>query len=95
MAVGTAPTAGFLAPLAIGIFVYSFASSKWTDYSVPIQVGTMVLLKDFLSSLQWLVFRSYYFGFSGSDGIVRVVTMETSKGVFKRPVNKVCPLLFI
>ena len=28
----------------------------------------------------------------GKDDIVRVVTIKTPKGLFKRPVTKICPL---
>jgi len=28
----------------------------------------------------------------GKDGIVRIVTIKTPKGIFKRPITKICPL---
>ncbi|CAK1581457.1 unnamed protein product [Parnassius mnemosyne] len=28
----------------------------------------------------------------GKDGVVRVVTLRTTNGLLKRPVNKLCPL---
>ena len=28
----------------------------------------------------------------GKDGIVRVVTLRSPKGTFKRPITKICPL---
>lgn len=65
---------------------------KWTTSGVPIKIGTMVLLKDDqLSPLKWPLGRVSEV-FPGTDGIVRVVSIKTARGDFKRPVNKVCPL---
>lgn len=66
--------------------------SKWCNSSVPIQLNTLVLLKDELSPpLKWHLGRVIELH-SGSDAVTRVVTVRTTKGIFKRPVSKVCPL---
>ncbi|KAG5860979.1 hypothetical protein JTB14_020062 [Gonioctena quinquepunctata] len=66
--------------------------SKWTDPSVPIRTGDLVLLKDYLSPpLKWHLARVVE-EHGGIDGITRVVTVKTAKGTLKRPVTKVCPL---
>ena len=31
----------------------------------------------------------------GADGRIRVVTVKTPKGTFKRPIAKICPLLHV
>ncbi|CAH0564505.1 unnamed protein product [Brassicogethes aeneus] len=65
---------------------------KWTSESCPIKVGSVVLLKNELSPpLQWRLGRVETLH-PGKDGVVRVVTVRTNLGTFKRPVVKVCPL---
>ncbi|KAG5888127.1 hypothetical protein JTB14_019898 [Gonioctena quinquepunctata] len=65
--------------------------SKWTDPSVPIRTGDLVLLKDYLSpQLKWHLARVVE-EHGGIDGITRVVTVKTAKGTLS-PVTKVCPL---
>ncbi|KAG5858316.1 hypothetical protein JTB14_020896 [Gonioctena quinquepunctata] len=57
--------------------------SKWTDPSVPIRTGDLVLLKDYLSPpLKWHLARVVE-EHGGIDGITRVVTVKTAKGTLK------------
>lgn len=50
--------------------------SKWSDPSVSIEIGTMVLIKDdLLSSFHWPLGRVTA-GFTGSDAIVRAVKVK-------------------
>ncbi|KAJ8952376.1 hypothetical protein NQ318_014467 [Aromia moschata] len=59
--------------------------SKWLDPSTPILINTMVLLKDeHLPPLKWSLGRVVD-THPGMDGIIRVVSVKTSKGVLKRP----------
>ena len=57
-----------------------------------LQPGALVLLReDNTTPLQWptaVVTKVH----PGKDGIVRVVTIRTPKGVFKQPITKICPL---
>jgi len=66
--------------------------SKWTDPKTPIELNTLVILKDErVPPLQWNMGRVIEVHPS-QDRVIRVVTVKTAKGTFKRPVNKVCPL---
>lgn len=65
---------------------------KWNQSAENITVGSLVVLKnDNTSPLQWSLGRITEI-FPGADGIVRVVNVRTSKGVFKRALSKICPL---
>lgn len=58
----------------------------------PMQVGSIVVLReDNLPPLCWPLARIISLH-PGSDGIVRVVTVKTATGVYKRAVNRICPL---
>ncbi|KAJ8947348.1 hypothetical protein NQ318_002874 [Aromia moschata] len=62
--------------------------SKWLDSSVPIEIGTLVLLKDELSPPQtWHIGRVECVH-PGRDNVTRVVTVRTARGNLKRPVSK-------
>ena len=66
---------------------------QWRHPKRPVQVGDVVLLKDtelFLHSWPLAVVEQTH---PGSDGMVRVVTLRTSKGLYKRAVTRVVPLL--
>ncbi|XP_074033910.1 uncharacterized protein [Leptinotarsa decemlineata] len=66
--------------------------SKWTKDIPNITVGSVVILKtDNAPPLHWplAVVSDIH---PGKDGRVRNVTLKTSKGTFKRPVVKICPL---
>lgn len=66
--------------------------SRWTDETVNINLDTLVLIKDEnLPPLKWSMGRVTHVH-PGKDGIVRVVTLRTTKGLIQRPVSKVCAL---
>lgn len=69
--------------------------SKWADENGPrVKIGSIVLIKeDNVPALQWKMGKVIELH-PGSDNIVRVVTLLTSKGQFKRAVRKICPLPF-
>jgi len=65
---------------------------RWMTTTPNLQPGTLVLLReDNTTPLQWptAVVTNVH---QGKDGIVRVITIRTPKGVFKRPITKICPL---
>ncbi|BES89696.1 Pao retrotransposon peptidase [Nesidiocoris tenuis] len=66
--------------------------SKWRLPTTPIEKGAVVVLsKDNYPPLKWplgIVEKV----FPGTDGVIRVVEIRTPSGVYRRPVNKVCPL---
>lgn len=54
--------------------------------------GTMVLVKDDrLPPCQWLLGRIHT-SHSGADGVTRVATIKTTKGLIRRAFNNICPL---
>ncbi|XP_062541040.1 uncharacterized protein LOC134209076 [Armigeres subalbatus] len=58
----------------------------------PIRVGTLVVLReDNMPPLQWPLARITEIH-PGDDGVVRVVTVRTAKGTYRRAVNRICPL---
>ncbi|XP_074038691.1 uncharacterized protein [Leptinotarsa decemlineata] len=67
--------------------------SKWLEPSTPIELGTIVLLKeDHNPPMKWTRGRITQLH-PGADGITRVVSVRNSQGtILKRPVSKVCPL---
>lgn len=66
--------------------------SKWKTQQHNIQINAMVLIKDDnLPPLQWSLGRVTAIH-AGPDDVVRVVTLKTSSGLFKRAVAKLCPL---
>lgn len=72
-----------------------FQRHKWTDSSCPIGIGTMVVLKsDNIPPLRWAIGRIVE-THPGTDGVVRVATVKTQQGIFKRPLVKLCPLPFL
>jgi hypothetical protein len=53
-------------------------------------IGDLVLVKeDNLPPLVWkkAVISDIH---TGRDGLIRVVTLRTAKGTFKRPITKIC-----
>nr|CAI5862640.1 unnamed protein product [Callosobruchus analis] len=66
--------------------------SKWTKTPSRIMLNTLVVIQnENTSPLQWSLGRIVELH-PGSDGHVRVVTVRTQQGLFKRPVVKLCPL---
>lgn len=65
---------------------------KWLRQSTNFEINDMVLIKDErLPPLQWLLARVIDLH-PGPDNIVRVVTLRTKNGIFKRPITKLCRL---
>ncbi|XP_059217672.1 uncharacterized protein LOC131994802 [Stomoxys calcitrans] len=66
--------------------------SKWQAQSDNISVGAMVVIKDEnLPPLKWQMGRVEE-TIKGEDGIVRVVNVRTSSGIFKRAITKLAVL---
>jgi hypothetical protein len=64
---------------------------RWQQSSPNLQPGDLILLKDNTTPLQWptgIITETH----AGTDGIVRVVTLKTPKGTFKRRTFKISPL---
>lgn len=65
---------------------------KWNVPNDPIKVGQMVIVqKDNLPPLCWSLARVEEI-FLSKDGITLIVSVRTSKGVYKRPITKLCVL---
>ena len=68
-------------------------SNKWLRSSRNIQVGDIAILQeDNLVPTKWPLARVLEV-YPGKDGLVRVVTVKTSTGVYKRPISKLALLL--
>ncbi len=67
--------------------------SKWKVKSRNLAVGDIVVLReDGLVPLKWQLARVEKIH-PGLDGIVRVATVKTQAGIYKRPVTKLALLL--
>ena len=67
---------------------------KWTSKRADLQVGDLVIVKeDNLPPNKWKMGRVILVH-PGEDALVRVVTVKTGTGEVKRPVVKLCPILF-
>lgn len=65
---------------------------KWTRTEKNVGKGNLVLLKDErLPPTQWALARITD-THEGTDGLIRVVTVKTKNGSFKRPITKICLL---
>lgn len=65
---------------------------KWCTPNKPVSVGTVVLMeKENSPPLAWPL-GIITEVFPGSDGVVRVATVKTKDGVYKRPVVKLYPI---
>jgi hypothetical protein len=65
---------------------------RWQRYQPNFKPGNLVYVREDNSTpLQWPTGVNLD-THPGSDGNFRVVTIKTPKGVFKRPVTKICPL---
>ncbi|GFT16910.1 DUF5641 domain-containing protein [Trichonephila clavipes] len=66
--------------------------TKWKSPNHNIKVGEIVIIKeDNIPPATWplgKVIETH----PGKDGVVRVVTLRTVKGRFKRPIHKLCKL---
>ncbi|XP_055910470.1 uncharacterized protein LOC129944834 [Eupeodes corollae] len=67
--------------------------SKWQEKSKNIEIDDVVLIRDENQPpCRWLTGRIVK-TYPGQDGLVRVASVVTAKGEFKRPICKLCPLL--
>ncbi|XP_071654106.1 uncharacterized protein [Temnothorax longispinosus] len=65
---------------------------KWRNKGKDLEVGTLVILKeDNTPPLQWVLGRVEEVH-PGKDNVIRVATVKTPTGLFKRAVQKLCPL---
>lgn len=65
---------------------------KWADPAKEIEVNDLVLIKnDVVPPLKWPLGRVIEV-FPGEDGHIRVATVKTAVGIFRRPIVKLCPL---
>lgn len=65
--------------------------SKWTNHSDNLEPDTLVLIREPTPPLLWKLGRILQLH-PGQDGIVRVATVQTTTGIIKRPIVKLCPL---
>lgn len=65
--------------------------SKWLENGKRLNVGDLVLIRQASHPLQWPLGRISAIH-PGSDGVVRVATVETASGQLIRPSVKLCPL---
>lgn len=65
--------------------------TKWKkDEGPPVQVGQMVIIREGNTPpLSWIVGRVVDIH-PGADGVAKVASVRTAKGVFKRPATKLC-----
>ena len=67
--------------------------AKWQLKTRQLQVGDVVLLVDYNAPRgKWDLARVTDV-FPGPDGVVRNVQVKTSKGEYKRSIQKCCPLI--
>ncbi|XP_028173305.1 uncharacterized protein LOC114362207 [Ostrinia furnacalis] len=67
---------------------------KWKENTVDLRPDTLVIVKDDnLPPLKWQLGRVKN-TIHGKDGIVRVADIQTTSGVIRRAVTKICPLLW-
>lgn len=68
--------------------------SKWktTAKQGKLKIGDLVLLQeDFVPPMCWRLGRVHRL-FPGADGIVRVADINTTRGIIRRPLVRLCPL---
>ena len=67
--------------------------SKWLNPSRNLRAGDIVVLReDNTTPMKWPIARVIE-AHAGGDGLVRVVTVKTSTGTYRRPVVKIVLLL--
>lgn len=65
---------------------------KWKKNQADIKIGSLVLIKNKdIPPLNWHLGRVHEIH-PGPDGITRVVTLKTSKGLIRKSVVNICPL---
>lgn len=71
-------------------YLDSFKSTyRWHDRLTNLQIGDIVILReDNVIPAKWPLARVIE-THAGSDGLVRVVTVRTSNGMYRRPIRKV------
>ena len=69
---------------------------KWCKGRVEFQEGEIVLVKPLDNSwhLKWHLARIIKVH-PGDDGIIRVVTLKSKGGTFKKPISKIAKLPFV
>jgi len=68
------------------------ARTKWKREQVNLRIGDLVVLRDEnLPPLKWKLGRVEGLHL-GSDGLIRVVSVRTENGLFKRAIAKLCKL---
>jgi len=66
--------------------------NKWQRTDASIEIGQMVILmEDNLPPLSWSMGRIQEVH-PGKDKVVRVATVRTAKGIYKRLITRLCPL---
>lgn len=65
--------------------------SKWFTTQDNLKKGELVLIREASHPLQWKLGRIHTLN-PGTDGVVRVVTVDTMAGSLTRPAVKLCPL---
>lgn len=65
--------------------------SKWHTTQDNLKPGALVLIREASHPLQWTIGRIRTLH-PGSDGIVRVASVDTTSGRLTRPAVKLCPL---
>ena len=67
--------------------------SKWHTTNSDLKVGDIVCLREETTApTRWPLARVVKIHL-GEDGRVRVITVRTGKGIYKRPIVKVVPLV--
>ncbi|XP_062704653.1 uncharacterized protein LOC134286958 [Aedes albopictus] len=73
-------------------YLAELQTSSKNHEPIPIRIGSLVVLReDNMPPLYWPLARIVDIHPS-TEGVVRVVTVKTTSGVYKRPVCRICPL---
>ncbi|XP_075163311.1 uncharacterized protein LOC142235943 [Haematobia irritans] len=65
---------------------------KWNKATKNIEIGTLAIIsEDNIAPYNWLLGRVIEIH-SGTDGLVRVATLQTKSGLLKRSIHRLCPL---
>ncbi|GJQ77665.1 hypothetical protein Trydic_g12791 [Trypoxylus dichotomus] len=88
-----ATTIAVVAVLILLLVVASFRQrSKWGSSSPFLAIGVLVFIKeDHQPPCKWVIGRISEVH-PGVDGIARVFTLKTARGLVRRPIAKICPL---